>query len=614
MFDIQSIIIVNFKSYGGNHHFDLPTTDGLYYLTGENRVEPRLESNGAGKSTILDAIYWCLYGKTLRGLRGNDVITWGEKSCTVILRLVVGKRTFVITRSQSPNSLLVDDQPVDQETLQKHIILGEDSFLYSVVMPQFGQSFFELTPTAKLTLFSQIMGLDYWLGRSTAAAEWAERIKGAALTLQQKILFFQQQHKTADAELAELLDKEKAFEKEQEQAIHELNKDMDVDDLKILELRDAKKVFEEAIKHDANAHGHKTKEMQSVEATFSKYLERRETLGSELAKVRAVLGTMEAAQKSLSAVASTCPTCLQKVDAKHLRQEKYQLGLDIIRQETAFSLIQQQMDETVRFATKTKKDLQELTSVVAAINRACDQDQKNLTLVESEIDILRNRVASTKKQITAEQKRTNPFTALIDAKDSAMHSLGKQLKLSETNLTELNAEFEAVNYWVGGFKRLRLFLIEETLRAFELEVNSSLASLGLEDWQIEFDVERENKSGGVTKGFVVFIRNSTHPEPVRFEAWSGGEGQRLQLAGDLGLANLIMLQAGLHNTVEFYDEPSKHLSRTGLLDLAETLHQRAVTDGKRIFLIDHHTVEFGEFADTIKVIKTEKGSTLEYAA
>ena len=111
----------------------------------------------------------------------------------------------------------------------------------------------------------------------------------------------------------------------------------------------------------------------------------------------------------------------------------------------------------------------------------------------------------------------------------------------------------------------------------------------------------------MTKGFTMFVTNASRPEPVRFEAWSGGEAQRLQLAGDLGLANLIMLQAGLRSTIEFFDEPSKHLSRAGLLDLAETLHQRAITEQKRILLIDHQTIDFGEFADIIKIVKTKQG-------
>jgi DNA repair exonuclease SbcCD ATPase subunit len=186
-----------------------------------------------------------------------------------------------------------------------------------------------------------------------------------------------------------------------------------------------------------------------------------------------------------------------------------------------------------------------------------------------------------------------------------------QLTALNAKIDTLNEEHAAVSYWVGGFKRLRLFIVEETLRQLEIEVNNNLSSLGLTDWQVEFDVERENKSGGVTKGFVVFVRAPGHTEPVKFEAWSGGEIQRLRLAGDLGLANLIMERAGLVNTVEWFDEPSQHLSPTGVLDLAETLAQRAEDQGKRVFMVEHRALDFGGFAGVITAVKDEGGSRLE---
>lgn len=614
MFDIYSIAIENFKSYAGKHRFNLPTQAGLYFLTGENRVEPRLESNGAGKSTLLDAVYWCLYGKTLRGLRGGDVVTWEAESCTVELDLCIGDDAITVTRSQNPNKLLIDDRPVDQETLQKQIRLGDDAFLYSVIMPQIGQSFFELTPTAKLSLFSQIMGLDYWLERSTAAAERADRLKGELNTLSTKIANQHEWLKRGAIEIADLVQKEADFEKAQQQTIHFLNKDLGDLDLKVLELADSRKEINEALKVSGSELNLKMQSMESIEAALSKHLERRTTLNDQLVEDTTKYKMLQDDQSTMQGLAGTCPTCLQGINSKILSRRKQVLSAALDAQEGICAGISNQMDETSKFIAKVKKDLLLVTNIVAALNRERNQDQKNLMLLEHEIETYRSLVSATKLRISTEQKRTNPYSAMIDTKHNDSVLAEALLKSGEIKLGQLNIEHASVFFWVAGFKRLRLFLIEDTLRALELEVNGSLATLGLEDWQVAFDVERENKSGGVTKGFVVFIRNASYPKPVRFEAWSGGEAQRLQLAGDLGLANLIMLQAGLRSTVEFYDEPSKHLSRAGLLDLAETLHQRAVNDGKRLFLIDHHTVEFGDFAATIKVIKTEKGSTLEYAA
>jgi DNA repair exonuclease SbcCD ATPase subunit len=112
----------------------------------------------------------------------------------------------------------------------------------------------------------------------------------------------------------------------------------------------------------------------------------------------------------------------------------------------------------------------------------------------------------------------------------------------------------------------------------------------------------------------VFVHSPANDEPVKWESWSGGETQRLQLAGDLGLANLIMQQAGLSNTVEFFDEPSTHLSPEGMMDLANMLHERAVSEGKRVWIVDHTSItNFGEFIGIITARKSSNGSTISYS-
>jgi hypothetical protein len=72
-----------------------------------------------------------------------------------------------------------------------------------------------------------------------------------------------------------------------------------------------------------------------------------------------------------------------------------------------------------------------------------------------------------------------------------------------------------------------------------------------------------------------------------------------------------MQQAGLRSTIEFYDEPSTHLSDVGLLDLADMLHERAINEGKTIWIVDHTAVSnYGEFEGIIKVVKNEHGSKI----
>ena len=68
----NSIHIQNFLSI---QNITLPLNNcGLVLLNGRNLDNTALNNNGAGKSAILEAIVYALYGQTLRGLKGDAVV------------------------------------------------------------------------------------------------------------------------------------------------------------------------------------------------------------------------------------------------------------------------------------------------------------------------------------------------------------------------------------------------------------------------------------------------------------------------------------------------------------------------------------------------------------
>ena len=74
-FALNEIIIDEFASIKSLAYAST-VPPGLSFMWGRNEVEPTLETNGAGKSTIWNALTWCLFGKTVDGLRGPDVVPW----------------------------------------------------------------------------------------------------------------------------------------------------------------------------------------------------------------------------------------------------------------------------------------------------------------------------------------------------------------------------------------------------------------------------------------------------------------------------------------------------------------------------------------------------------
>lgn len=587
MFSINKINLFNFKSYKGTHEFTFPSEGGLYFFTGQ----AKLGSNGAGKSTLLDAIVWALYGRTSRGLKGRDIITWGQTTCRVELEITIGDKDHRIKRSQKPNTIHLDGKPIDQDSLERALRLNYQSFLHAVIKPQFGFEFLSMPPSEKLTLFSDILNLDYWLQKSSLASEKAKAID---VSLNQ---------------LVSTLDQTKGKTENMEMAIAELEE-------KSATFAQDKKARVKIAVGKANA---ALKELFEAEDEFSKKsypgqaeLSQAETeleealtfLGKANADVKGLDDRIKSITEQLAKqlkVGDYCHYCGQEVIDDEGHKPLTKLDLNIFRNERVPSIRD--------LAKRALQDVVRKKSNYASITAQLEEFQAKKRHIK-ELELAQQQAL---QEADRAKEEINPYIELLNEKKTSLAILKKKMTTLETQSVALESDYTATSYWTKGFKRVRLFLIEQAFTTLEVEVNNSLSQLGMPDWQITFDIERENKSGGITKGFITFVQGPDNPEPVRWESWSGGESQRLQLAANLGLSNLIMQQAGLINTIEFFDEPSIHLSPEGMMDLANLLHDRAINEDKRIWIVDHAAItNFGEFRGVITVRKTKNGSQLDF--
>ena len=58
------------------------------------------KSNGSGKSAIFEAILWCLFNKS-RAAMMDDIIRWGETTCSVVLEFKHGDENYLVKRSRN---------------------------------------------------------------------------------------------------------------------------------------------------------------------------------------------------------------------------------------------------------------------------------------------------------------------------------------------------------------------------------------------------------------------------------------------------------------------------------------------------------------------------------
>ena len=96
---------------------------GLYLISGQN--DRGGDSNGSGKSSIFGAISYCLFGRTPKGVAGQDVVRWGSTASTEVeLALLDGDDLLRITRGPDRLELCIGDTPAKGTRKLWNIIPG----------------------------------------------------------------------------------------------------------------------------------------------------------------------------------------------------------------------------------------------------------------------------------------------------------------------------------------------------------------------------------------------------------------------------------------------------------------------------------------------------------
>ena len=208
------------------------------------------------------------------------------------------------------------------------------------------------------------------------------------------------------------------------------------------------------------------------------------------------------------------------------------------------------------------------------------------------------------------EKERNPHSVRIKELKTLISELKSDEKETAAERDKTLRLTERAKFWIKGFKDLRLLQVEDVLQELEITTNNLLEEMGLIDWHVNYAVERATQAGTIQTGMVVSINSPRNEKPVKWECWSGGESQRLRLAGALALSEVLLAHAGIEIDLEVLDEPTKHLSDEGVRDLGEMLAARAELVERKILYIDHAAYEGSQFASTITVRKTKEGSQI----
>ena len=148
-----------------------------FLIQGENRDDDGQESNGSGKSAIIEAITFALIGDSFRKVRAVDLIYNDEKESNVRLQLInnLTKQELVIYRSIKRKGgtevkIMLNNEPVAQPSVNdynKYIlelldISKEDLTNYFIISKDKYESFLLSTDSKKKNIIARFTSIDFF--------------------------------------------------------------------------------------------------------------------------------------------------------------------------------------------------------------------------------------------------------------------------------------------------------------------------------------------------------------------------------------------------------------------------------------------------------------------
>jgi DNA repair exonuclease SbcCD ATPase subunit len=186
MIHIKNLTVRNFMSVGNaTQGVDFDRQD-LTLVLGENLdLGGDGSRNGTGKTTIINALSYALYGTALSNIRKDNLVNkTNGKNMLVSLDFAVSGQQYRIERGRKPNVLrfyvndreqeIADDAQGDsretQDAIERTLGLSHDMFKHILALNTYTEPFLSLKANDQRTIIEQLLGI-------TMLSERADRIK-----------------------------------------------------------------------------------------------------------------------------------------------------------------------------------------------------------------------------------------------------------------------------------------------------------------------------------------------------------------------------------------------------------------------------------------------------
>ena len=510
--------------------------------------------NGAGKSTMLDAITFALFGKSFRGINLPLLVnSINERDCEVEIEFSLGRDEYKIIRGIKPKKFEIykNGEMVDQDSKSKDYqkILEEQilkmtykSFCQVVIL---GSSnyvpFMKLSTKDRRLVVENLLDIDVFSvmntlvrGRLQMAKEYIKDIDYKIELTKEKVDAKQRLITTLEKKSSDNIEKYKLDIEESKTQIAELQKEIE--------------------KHQSNIE----KLLQDVEY--------KDKLSSELLKSESVEKQLKNKIKEIEKNIKfyqendTCPSCKQNIDDTH-KEEVFKEKGD--KKKEIKESINTLADSIKNIETKLN-NINGILEDIQKIEREVSQKQNQISASNQYIGKLQNDIQSVQSESTDVQ----------DAKDE----LNKLIGEGKTHVEDRKEKIEDKHYYEIASMLLKDSGIKAKIIKHYLPIMNQLINkyLGDMDFFCKFTLDET---------FVETIK-SRHRDEFTYHSFSEGERLRIDLSLLLAWREVARLKNSVNCNLlildEVFDSSLDAVGTEEFLKLLKTFGNRA-----NVFVISH---------------------------
>jgi DNA repair exonuclease SbcCD ATPase subunit len=510
--------------------------------------------NGAGKSTMLDALTFGLFGKPFRNVNKPQLVnSVNEREAVVEVEFLVGKKHILVRRGIKPNFFEIETDGTQlqqnanvrdfQEFLEKNVLkLNYKSFTQIVIL---GNSsfvpFMQLKAADRRDIIEDLLDIQIFSSMNNILKAYAidNKIKIDETKLARDLL--ENKIDLKENYILQLKRKTKTLITKYEK---DIKKSLDEKDSRIKQIDEINKSVEEFLNEVSDA-----KQVNDKHDKLTEYQ-------------RSILRNVDSEQKNISFFESNddCPTCKQNIDHAFKHKEIIQKQKKIEEFKSAVDKIDEELDET-------RNRLSAIQSI-----------QENIQNHQTTIQSINNGISVIDQYVKKQQENINHLeqdTGDINDERKKLKEYGKEFKEIEVQTEELIEE-KFIHETARNILKdegIKSRIIKQYLPIMNKLINKYLTQM---NFFVSFNLD-ENFNEEI---------KSRYRDDFTYDSFSEGEKMRIDLSLLFTWRTVAKLKNSVNTNLLILDEVfDSSLDGDGTDEFMKIVNEQGTTTN--VFVISH---------------------------